>query len=122
MRDNLFLDTEWANDATRELVSLALINVDGTRRFYAERDPLPSAPSTFVRSVVYPLLDRGTAALPDVAFGKALIDFIVGFDQPTIMFHALLDRMQLMRALSWSGITERLYPAFGTERSRAPMF
>ncbi len=79
MQPHLFLDTEWANDATRELVSLSITNADGSLTFYAERDPLPGVPSTFAAKVVYPLLERGRVALPDVEFGRALRSYIKVF-------------------------------------------
>lgn len=72
----VFVDIEWENETTRELVSLALVTQDGRHRFYAERTPLPKAPSTFVREVVYPLLERGPSALPDRAFSKELRVFL----------------------------------------------
>ena len=103
MQPHLFLDTEWANDATRELASLAITNADGSLRFYAERDPLPSVPSTFVARVVYPLLERGPVALPDAEFGMALRHFISGFDNPVVHFDASLDRILLLRALAGFG-------------------
>lgn len=103
MRPLLFLDTEWANDVTRDLVSLAITNESGLLRFYAERDPLPSVPSTFVSKVVYPLLERGSVALPDAEFGIALRRYMQGFDDPIIHFDALIDRVQLIRALSGFG-------------------
>lgn len=103
MRPHLFPDTEWANDVTRELVSLAITNADGSCRFYAERDALPSVPSTSVSKGVFPLLERGSAALDDIAFGIALRSYINGFSNPVIHFDALLDRTLLRRALSGSG-------------------
>ena len=71
----LFVDAEFADVHARELVSLALVSEDGAFEFYAERDPLPSSPTEFVRSVVYPLLDRGEQALVDEEFTKALRGF-----------------------------------------------
>lgn len=101
----LFLDTEWQNDATRELVSLALV---GERvEFYAERDPLPTAPSSFVVGVVYPLLDRGEFAAPDEEFGRRLQAFIGQFSSPPqIVADAMIDFRLLRLALSgfWKGI------------------
>lgn len=82
----LFLDTEWNNDAVRELVSLALVNADATRHFYAERTPRPGAPSSFVSTVVYPLLDGGDEALSDEDFGEQLRAFVASFDHPRIHF------------------------------------
>ena len=101
----LFLDTEWQNDATRELVSLALV---GERvEFYAERDPLPTAPSSFVAGVVYPLLDRGEFAAPDEEFGRRLQVFIGQFSSPPqIVADALID-FRLMR-LALSGFGKRI--------------
>lgn len=94
-----FLDTEWQNNATRDLVSLALVSADGAHRFYAERDPLPDAPSAFVREVVYPLLERGKTALPDREFGRQLRSFLAPFDSPLVMADALLDFTLLNEAL-----------------------
>lgn len=71
----LFIDTEWADVLARELVWLALASGCGQYEFYAERDPLPVEPTAFVRSVVYPLLERGTSALPDDQFTAALHEF-----------------------------------------------
>lgn len=98
----LFIDTEWADVLASELVSLALVSDCGRYEFYAERDPLPDKATEFVRSVVYPLLERGTRALPDEMFTAALHLFfeevlevawrgkvLVAFDHRTDM--ALLD-------------------------------
>jgi hypothetical protein len=75
----LFLDTEWADDDGRQLVSLALVPGGPYGRFtgataapfYAERDPLPT-PNAYVQRIVYPLLDRGAFAKTDEAFSDAL--------------------------------------------------
>ncbi|MBN8921752.1 MAG: hypothetical protein J0I96_01540 [Rhodanobacter sp.] len=105
MPDRLFLDTEWNNDVARELVSLALIHEDGVRCFYAERSPRPEGPSSFVRTVVYPLLEG--PALSDQEFGARLRAFIVSFDRPRVHFDGAIDKGQLTRALAsfggWSG-------------------
>lgn len=105
MPDNLFLDTEWNNDVARELVSLALIPEDGERHFYAERSPRPEGPSSFVRSVVYPLLTG--PVLSDPEFGAQLRAFIASFDHPCVHFDGAIDQRQLTWALTgfgtWSG-------------------
>jgi hypothetical protein len=72
----LFLDTEWADALANELVSLALVGRDERFVFYAERHPLPEKPVDFVRSVVYPLLQRGDAAMHDPVFAARLQQFI----------------------------------------------
>lgn len=100
MSELLFLDTEWATDAGRELVSLALVNADGCRRFYAERDPLPVVASSFVRHTVYPLLERGDSALPDHLFTERLRAFVAACNTPRIHFDALLDKVQLGQVMS----------------------
>lgn len=97
----LFLDSEWANDALRELVSLALISEDGEHVFYAERDPLPSMPSSFVRESVYPLLNRGEAAMKDNAMTDALRSFLEPLGGCEIIADAPLDFSMLSRA--WKG-------------------
>jgi hypothetical protein len=71
----LFIDTEWADVLASELVSLALVSDCGRFEFYAERDPLPEKPTEFVRTVVYPLLDRGHRALKDDEFTARLHKF-----------------------------------------------
>ncbi|HZX78219.1 hypothetical protein [Lysobacter sp.] len=81
----LFVDTEWADAAGHELVSIALVSVDDQHVFYAERDPLPSAPTDFVRRTVYPLLDRGEAAMSDAAMTQALRRFLASIVHPYVL-------------------------------------
>lgn len=81
----LFLDTEWADVVGSELVSLALVSEDGQRVFYAERNPLPEIATDFVRHVVYPLLDRGAAAMSDAAMTSALRAFLSSVPAPCIL-------------------------------------
>jgi hypothetical protein len=71
----LFIDTEWADQLANEVVSMALVSDCGNFEFYAERDPLPANPMEFVKTVVYPLLDRGKHALPDAIFTQQLHEF-----------------------------------------------
>lgn len=97
----LFLDSEWANDALRELVSLALISEDGEHIFYAERDPLPGMPSSFVRERVYPLLSRGQVAMADNAMTHALRSFLGPMGVCEIFADAPLDFSMLSRV--WNG-------------------
>ena len=114
----LFLDTEWANDAQRELVSLALVSRDGTRRFYAERDPLPDNPSRFVADIVYPLLERGEAAMPDADFTRGLRRFLSQFDAPFVLFDVSHDGDLLTHALNGFGAPGNYgpMPTIGTTR------
>lgn len=112
MSDLLFLDTEWATDAMRELVSLALVNADGTKRFYAERDPLPEVASTFVRTTVYPLLSRGDDACPDYEFTQRLREFVASGNNPRIHFDAMLDKVQLNHALAQFGYDKHGVPPY----------
>lgn len=96
----LFLDTEWADLAGTQLVSLALVSENGKHRFYAELDPLPEQPTDFVRAVVYPLLDRGDAALTAPEFTRRLRAFFVSLgDDCTILFDYGLDGGFLRSAL-----------------------
>lgn len=97
----LFLDSEWANDALRELVSLALVSEDGEHVFYAERDPLPTMPSSFVRDTVYPILSRGQAAMTDSAMTLALRSFLEPLGACDIFADAPLDFSMLSRV--WNG-------------------
>ena len=81
----LFLDTEWADPTGSELVSLALISEDGIHRFYAERDPLPEVATDFVRSVVYPLLERGNRSMSDQAMTRAIRAFLAAVSAPIVI-------------------------------------
>ncbi len=81
----LFLDTEWADPTGSELVSLALITEDGIHRFYAERDPLPDVATDFVRSVVYPLLERGRWRMTDQAMTTGLRAFLSAVAEPIVV-------------------------------------
>jgi hypothetical protein len=103
MSMRLYLDTEWANDAARELVSLALISDDARTQVYVERDPLPLAPSTFVREVVYPLLDRGDVAMPDEALTAQLRSAIEAADNPRVIADSPADFALLTAALGGFG-------------------
>lgn len=96
----LFLDTEWADVLGADLVSLALVSADGRQRFYAERDPLPKCPTDFVRVAVYPLLDRGSAALSDAAFTSELRRFLRGIEAPYVLFDYHNDGALLRYALA----------------------
>jgi hypothetical protein len=81
----LFLDTEWADSTGSELVSLALVSENGIHRFYAERDPLPDVATDFVRSVVYPLLERGQWCMPDRAMISGLRAFLAAIADPIVV-------------------------------------
>ncbi|WP_449302229.1 hypothetical protein [Pseudoxanthomonas mexicana] len=113
----LFLDSEWANDALRELVSLALISENGEHVFYAERDPLPGTPSSFVSKTVYPLLQRGPAAMEDQLMTEALRTFLQPLGQSEIFADAPLDFSMLNRV--WMGSDRPPPPApFRTRLAR----
>lgn len=99
-RSYLFLDTEWADVLGAELVSLALVSADGRHRFYAERDPLPDSPTDFVRVAVYPLLERGNAALTDAVFTTELRQFLCGIEAPFVLFDYPNDGALLRYALA----------------------
>lgn len=89
---NLFLDCEWADVLASELVSIALVSGDGQRIFYAERDPLPTNPTAWVQTVVYPLLDRGEKALSDPRLTLAMRTFLASIDAPQIHYDFGADR------------------------------
>jgi hypothetical protein len=81
----LFLDTEWADPEGQQLVSLALVDSTGQHRFYAEVDPLPLAPTPFVREKVYPLLERGAAAMTPPDLRASLCAFLAGLPEPRLV-------------------------------------
>lgn len=88
----LFLDVEWADVLASELVSMALVSLDGQHVFYAERDPLPKEPTPWVKAVVYPLLERGASAMNDVTLTGNLRDFLAKIPEPRIFYDSGHDR------------------------------
>ncbi|WP_445147306.1 hypothetical protein [Dyella sp. Tek66A03] len=105
----LFLDTEWADDDGRELVSLALVPggpyglFTGSEAgpFYAERNPLPT-PNAYVRNIVYPLLDRGAHAKSDDQFSRDLNAYIARAHrqhsgQPPVIIATHVNDFELLR-------------------------
>lgn len=66
-------------------MSLALVDSTGRHRFYGEIDPLPIGPTTFVRETVYPLLERGTAAMAELVFAASLRRFLSGLPEPRLV-------------------------------------
>lgn len=102
----LFLDTEWADAAATELVSIGLVTEDGQRSFYAEVMTLPERPTGFVREVVYPLLERGDAALPPAEFTRRLRAFLLPVDHPAVLFDCAADGAFLKFALAGFGLDE----------------
>lgn len=74
MTVRLFLDTEWADEQGRELVSLALVSEDGQRVFYAERKPLPGWPTDWVSWVVYRKKTYGRRLVALESFEQELVN------------------------------------------------
>jgi hypothetical protein len=91
-----FLDVEWADNLGSELVSIALVADNGIDFVYAEREFLPPHPTDFVRTVVYPLLDRGTTTLSDHAMTKRLREILNSACAPMIYADYAND-LQLLR-------------------------
>ena len=83
----LLLDTEFTDENLlhAELVSLAFVSEDVRAELHLERDPLPERCSRFVHENVYPLLDRGEAAIPDVEFTRRLRAFLRETSDPLIV-------------------------------------
>ena len=90
--DYLFLDCEWADITAKELVSIGIASIDGTRTFYAELDPLPADPTPWVRAVVYPILERGEAAMTLATMAFRLRAFLATFERPLICYDYMVDR------------------------------
>jgi len=89
---DLYLDCEWADVLASVLVSIALVSADGLHVFYAEREPLPSDPVPWVQSVVYPLLERGVAAMDDATLTRKLREFLARLPSPSIHYDFGHDR------------------------------
>ncbi|MHB8743906.1 MAG: hypothetical protein ACYC9L_12360 [Sulfuricaulis sp.] len=103
MTVRIFLDTEWADEDGRELVSLALVSEDAERVFYAERKPLPGWPTDWVSWVVYPRLCGGSCALADKLFTARLRSFLRSVPSPVVCFDADNDLALLELALAEFG-------------------
>jgi hypothetical protein len=89
---DLFLDCEWADVLASDLVSLALVSLDLQHVFYAERDPLPVDPTLWVKTVVYPLLDRGPTAMSEAVMTRRLREFLASVERPRICYDFGADR------------------------------
>ena len=87
----LFLDCEWADVLASELVSIALVPLDGERIFYAERAELPE-PTPWVAVAVYPLLSRGSTVMDDAAMTRALRAYLADFGEVSIYHDHGADR------------------------------
>lgn len=92
----LFLDTEFADQEAKELVSLALVSEDGEKQFYAEREPRPVEATWFVQRYVYPLLDGGSAAMDAATFTKELRAFLLSIEGPHVIYD-FPDDLRLLR-------------------------
>lgn len=95
----LYLDCEWADLLGSELVSLGLVSEDNAHRFYAELVPLPTSPTDFVRSVVYPLLQGGLHARGALSLTRDLRDFLGGFEDSEVIYDYHVDGSLLRYAL-----------------------
>lgn len=87
----LFLDCEWADTIGSDLVSIALVSEDERHRFYAEKSPLPEQPTSFVRHVVYPLLEFGQYARPALEVTRGLRTFLARIPQPHVFYDDAVD-------------------------------
>ncbi len=103
---DLFLDCEWADVFGTELVSIALVSINGKQVFYAERKVLPADPTPFVAHVVYPLLDRGDRAMADADMTRALRVFMILIDEPCICYDFGNDRTLCQYVLDGFEISE----------------
>ncbi|WP_338334322.1 hypothetical protein [Xanthomonas euvesicatoria] len=100
----LFLDCEWADVPEPELVSIALVGKEGEPFFYAECEQPPSPAPLFVQQSVYPLLERGAAALSGLALTQALRDFIGAASNSVVVADYPLDFELLRDALDGLGL------------------
>lgn len=103
---HLFLDCEWTQPTTGELVSIALVDETGDRRFYAEVDPLPNGASDFVQDTVYPLLQRGGHALTKFQITRRLRLFVSAIDDPNLVFDCDTDGALFTHAIDGFGMPQ----------------
>jgi len=112
----LFLDCEWTQPMTGELVSIGLVDETGSRTFYAELDPLPSGATDFVKDTVYPLLQRGGLALTKYQITRRLRHFIASIDDPVLVFDCDTDEKLFCFAIDGFGMP----PAYLVDCGRRP--
>lgn len=115
---DLFLDCEWADVLAADLVSLALVSMDGQHVFYAERDPLPADPTPWVATVVYPLLDRGPAAMNDATMTRNLREFLTSIERPRICYDVEHDLSLFLHVIDGFEVPEPEGPMPGDLRWR----
>lgn len=108
MSSYVFLDTEWADAAGSELVSIALISDDGRHRLYAESAQLPETPTKFVAEIVYPLLERGCSAMDERALSDALGAFFDSVGPVYVLADYPNDFRLLRSALAGGGSDAKL--------------
>ena len=97
----LFLDTEFSdqNLLKAELIRLGIVAEDG-RECYLEREELPLAWSHWVHANVYPLLDRGAAAVPDIEYTRRLRAFLREIPEPLVVTDYPGDKLLMQVALT----------------------
>lgn len=100
--NHLYLDCEWADVFASELVSIALVSLNGKHEFYAERAELPE-PTPWVQAVVFPLLERENKALSDADMTRALRSFFASIEAPVVHFDYGADRMLCQQVLDGFG-------------------
>jgi len=108
---HLFLDCEWADVLASELVSIALVSLDGEHLFYAERERLPVDSTPWVAAVVYPLLQRGRYVMTDEGMSLALRTFLASVERPQICYDFGADRMLCQYVIDGFEVPEPLGPA-----------
>lgn len=81
----IFVDTEFTClvDGAK-LISIGLIDTAGAQTFYAELSDTWKSPdaSDFVRRLVVPQLDGGSARMPMAELGERLVTWLESFNQP----------------------------------------
>jgi hypothetical protein len=104
----IFIDTEFTTlSHAANLLSFGAVSEDG-REFYCELDPLPLEEcSGFVREIVLPLFEDGTATCPRGEFGARLGAWLCQFAEPLLLCDSDWD-IYVVRA------------ALGGERERRP--
>jgi hypothetical protein len=115
---HLFLDCEWTQPVTGELVSIALVDETGDLRFYAEFDPQPNGATDFVKDVVYPLLERGSYALTKFQITRRLRLFVSAIDDPIVVFDCDTDGKLFTFAMDGFGTP----PSYLVDCGRRPSF
>jgi hypothetical protein len=106
----LFLDTEFTSFGRMDLVSIALVTLDGAELYAEIDDHDASDRSEFVHRVVMPLLRGGESAMPRAEAARRLLAWLASLPGPLRVVCDYEGDFRLLSALlgdAWPGALNR---------------